>query len=47
MDASPYEWILGIGCSLHEAIDDARGNISGLYFSPNEYLNGYFVAFKR
>ena len=23
-------------------IDDARGNITGLYFSPNECLNGYF-----
>ena len=42
MDASPYEWIPGIKCSLHGAIDDARGNITGLYFSPNECLNGYF-----
>jgi transposase len=42
MDASPYEWLPGIGCSLHGAIDDARGNITGLYFSPNECLNGYF-----
>ncbi len=42
MDASPYEWIPGIGCSLHGAIDDARGNITGLYFSPNECLNGYY-----
>ena len=42
MDASPYEWIPGIKCSLHGAIDDARGNITGLCFSPNECLNGYF-----
>src|SRR5665648_393735 len=42
MDASPYEWIPGIKCSLHGAIDDAKGNITGLYFSPNECLNGYF-----
>ena len=42
MDASPYEWLPGIKCSLHGAIDDARGNITGLYFSPNECLNGYF-----
>jgi len=42
MDASPYEWIPGIGCSLHGAIDDARGNITGLCFSLNECLNGYF-----
>jgi transposase len=42
MDASPYEWIPGIGCSLHGAIDDARGNITGLYFCENECLNGYF-----
>jgi transposase len=42
MDASPYEWLLGIKCSLHGAIDDARGNITGLYFCENECLNGYF-----
>lgn len=42
MDASPYEWIPGIKCSLHGAIDDARGNITGLYFCENECLNGYF-----
>jgi len=42
MDASPYEWISGIKCSLHGAIDDARGDTTGLYFSPNECLNGYF-----
>ena len=42
MDASPYEWIPGIGCSLHGAIDDARGNITGLYFCENECLNGYY-----
>ena len=42
MDASPYEWIPGIKCSLPGAIDDARGNITGLYFCENECLNGYF-----
>ncbi|MEA2087133.1 MAG: ISNCY family transposase [Candidatus Caldatribacteriota bacterium] len=42
MDASPYEWIPGIKCSLHGAIDDARGNITGLCFCENECLNGYF-----
>jgi len=42
MDASPYEWIPGIKCSLHGAIDDARGNITGLYFCEHECLNGYF-----
>jgi len=26
MDASPYEWIPGIKCSLHGAIDDAKSN---------------------
>jgi len=41
MDASPYEWLPGIKCSLHGAIDDARGNITGLYFCENECLNGY------
>lgn len=42
MDASPYEWMPGIKCSLHGAIDDARGNITGLYFCENECLNGYY-----
>jgi len=42
MDASPYEWIPGIKCSLHGAIDDARGNITGLCFCENECLNGYY-----
>lgn len=42
MDASPYEWIPGIKSSLHGAIDDARGNITGLCFCENECLNGYF-----
>lgn len=32
----------GIKCSLHGAIDDARGNITGLYFCENECLNGYY-----
>jgi len=41
MDASPYEWLPGIKCSLHGAIDDARGNITGLYFCEHECLNGY------
>jgi len=47
MDASPYEWLPGIKCSLHGAIDDARGNITGLYFSPNECLNGYLEVKKQ
>ena len=42
MDASPYEWIPGIKCSLHGTIDDARDNITSLYFCENECLNGYF-----
>lgn len=42
MDASPHEWLPGIRCSLHGAIDDARGNITGLYFCENECLNGYY-----
>jgi hypothetical protein len=29
-------------CSLRGAIDDARGNITSLYFCENECLNGYF-----
>jgi hypothetical protein len=30
----------------HEEINNARGNITGLYFCDNEYLNGYFEVKK-
>ena len=41
-DASPYEWIEGITCNLHGAIDDATGKILGLRIEAQECLKGYF-----
>lgn len=35
MDASNHEWIKGIKCHLHAAIDDSTGMIVGAYFFEN------------
>ncbi|EUB30726.1 MULTISPECIES: hypothetical protein [Fusobacterium] len=40
MDASDHEWIKGIKCHLHAAIDDSTGMIVGAYFDVQETLNG-------
>jgi len=45
MDASPYEWFGGIKTSLHIAVDDATGMITGAYFDSQETLNGYYNVF--
>ncbi|WDD89761.1 hypothetical protein [Fusobacterium nucleatum] len=42
MDASDHEWIKGIKCHLHAAIDDSTGMIVGTYFDVQETLNGYY-----
>jgi len=43
MDATPYDWLGdGNNYTLHGAIDDATGNIVGLYMTKNECLQGYF-----
>lgn len=42
-DSSPFDW-LGLGGplqSLHGSIDDATGDIVGLYLLPHECLEGY------
>jgi transposase InsO family protein len=42
MDATPFEWFDGTKkYSLHGAIDDASGEIVGLYMTKNECLHGY------
>lgn len=48
IDASPHEWVFG-GSSfdLHGAIDDATGEILGLYFTPNECMEGYFELVRQ
>lgn len=48
MDASPHEWLPGLPClNLHGAIDDATGEILGLYLTDNECLHGYFQVMKQ
>ena len=42
MDASNHEWIKGVKCHLHAAIDDSTGMIVGAYFDVQETLNGYY-----
>ena len=50
-DASPFQWFLPFGdtqsYSLHGFIDDATGIVTGLHFSKNECLDGYFEAFRQ
>lgn len=43
IDATPFEWFGGsIKYAIHGAIDDATGDIVGLYMTQNECLFGYF-----
>lgn len=48
MDATPFEWF---GSSekfaLHGAIDDATGQIVGLYITKNECLHGYWETIRQ
>ena len=48
MDATPFDWF-GDGkiYSIHGAIDDATGNILGLFMTKNECLQGYFEITKQ
>jgi transposase len=48
MDASPYDWLgLGMDFALHGAIDDATGQVLGLYLCQNECQLGYFEITRR
>ena len=48
IDATPYEWFGGnIKYALHGAIDDATGNLVGLYMTQNECLFGYFETMRH
>ena len=43
IDATPFEWFGdSIKYAIHGAIDDATGDIVGLYMTQNECLFGYF-----
>ena len=48
IDATPYDWFgTGEAYALHGAIDDATGELTGLYIEENECLNGYFEVMKH
>ena len=47
MDASPYEWFATGKTTLHIAVDDATGRITGAYFDYQETLKGYYHIFAQ
>lgn len=48
MDATPFEWFGGSEkFSLHGAIDDATGQVVGLYLTKNECLHGYWEVTRQ
>lgn len=47
MDASPYEWFGTSKTSLHIAVDDATGRLTGAYFDKEETLNGYYHVYDQ
>ena len=42
MDACIHPWFGNVKTALHAAIDDATGQVVGLYFDKEETLNGYY-----
>ena len=42
IDASPHLWFGTTKTSLHAAIDDSTGIVTGLYFAEQETLKGYY-----
>jgi transposase len=47
-DATPHDFFgSGEAVCLHGAIDDATGDILGLYMTKNECLDGYFNVFEQ
>ncbi len=47
MDASPYEWFGTGKTTLHIAVDDATGRITGAYFDRQETLRGYYNVYAQ
>lgn len=48
IDATPYEWFGGsVKYAIHGAIDDATGNLVGLYMTQNECLFGYLEMMRQ
>jgi len=47
-DGSSYDWFgNGRRCTLHAFIDDATGEITGMYFCQNECLMGYLEVLRQ
>ena len=47
MDASSFLWFGSKETTLHIAVDDATGMITGAYFDNQETLNGYYHIFHQ
>ena len=48
LDATPYDWFdSGSKQALHASIDDATGQLTGLYMAENECLHGYFSVMRQ
>jgi transposase len=48
IDSSPYDWLgIEIMLSLHGTIDDATGQVTGLYLCRNECMLGYYEVMRR
>lgn len=47
MDASSYEWFGAEKTTLHIAVDDATGTITGAYFDRQETLKGYYNVYAQ
>lgn len=47
MDASSYIWFGDTKTTLHIALDDATGRITGAYFDRQETLEGYYQVYAR
>ena len=47
MDASSYVWFGNDTTTLHVAIDDATGTITGAWFDKEETLNAYYHVFEQ
>jgi len=48
LDATPFDWFdSGSNQALHASVDDATGQITGLYMTENECLHGYFAVMRQ
>ncbi len=49
VDSTPYHWFQGDrkNYSIHAAIDDATGQLTGAFMCKNECLHGYFEMLRR